>query len=124
MEILLIALDAAVFALLGGAMVAMRRIRPPVVSDIQGAFQDLDRSITKFVPDLPSGYTWGEAMERLKKSGVKVDWPKMESSLASYEAYRYGGKEMPHGGEDEVVRLSMRIRRRMVGYRNKRKSTE
>jgi len=102
----------------------MRRIRPPVVNDIQGAFQDLDHSITKFIPDLSSGYTWREAMDRLKAAGVKVDWPKMESSLANYEAFRYGGHEMPQGGEDEVVRLSMRIRRRIVGYRNKRKSTE
>ena len=124
MEALLIALDAAIFALLGGALVAMRRIRPPVVHDIKGAFLDLDHSITKFVPDLPVGYTWGEAMERLKASGVKADWPSMESSLATYEAYRYGGKEMPSGGEDEVVKLSMRIRRKIVGYRNKAKSTD
>jgi hypothetical protein len=112
-----------VFALLGGAVFALRRIRPPAVQDIQGAFRDLDRSIGKFVPDIPPGYTWEEAVARLKGAGVKVDWPKMESSLADYEAYRYGGREMPKGGEEEVVRLSMKIRRRIVGYRNKREGT-
>jgi len=120
----LIAIDIAVFVLLGAAAVAMRRIRPPAVQDLQEAFQDLDRSITKFVPDVPAGYTWGEAMERLKASGVKADWPKMESNLASYEAFRYGGREMPAGGEDEVVKLSMKIRRRIFGSRNKGKGTE
>ena len=101
----------------------MRRIRPPAVRDMQGAFLDLDHSITRFVPDLPTGFTWGEAMERLKTAGVNVDWPKMDSSLERYEAYRYGGKELPQGGEEEVIRLSMKIRRRIVGYRNKRKNT-
>ena len=110
-------------AFLAIAVAAMRRIRPPAVRDLWGAFQDLDRSIAKFVPDMPAGFTWGEAVERLKGAGVKVDWPKMESSLAEYEAFRYGGREMPKGGEDEVVRLSMKIRRRIVGYRNKGKST-
>ena len=110
------------FAFLAIAIIATRRIRPPSVQDLSGAFQDLDRSITKFVPDMPAGYTWGEAVERLKGAGVKVDWSKMESSLAEYEAFRYGGRDVPKGGEDEVVRLSMKIRRRIVGYRNKGKS--
>ena len=112
-------LDVAVFALLGGAVIALRRIRTPVVRDVQEAFQDLGRSIEKFVPDLPPGFTWGEAVQRLKASGVSADWPKMESSLAGYEAFRYGGREMPKEGEDEVLKLSMKIRRRIIGYRNK-----
>ncbi len=72
---------------------------------------------------MPEGFTWGEAMERLKGAGVKVDWPKMESSLAEYEAYRYGARALPESGKDEVVRLSMKLRRRIVGYRDKRKGT-
>ena len=119
----MVVLDCAVFALFVGAIFALRRIRPPVVQDIQGAFQNLDVSIAKFVPDMPPGFTWGEAVERLKSAGVDVDWPKLETSLASYEAFRYGGGQMPKGGEDEVVRLSMKIRRRVVGYRHKREST-
>jgi len=116
-------LDIAIFALLGAAVILQRRIRPPDVRDVQGAFRHLDRSIEKFVPDLPAGFTWGEAIQSLKESGVKVDWSRMEASLAEYEAYRYGGREMPKGGEDEVVKLSTKIRRRIVGYRNKGKST-
>jgi hypothetical protein len=102
---------------------AMRKLRPPIVQDVPAAFQVLDRSIQRFVPDMPPGYTWGEAVERLKGSGVKIDWGKMESSLAEYEAFRYGGRTMPKDGEDEVVRLSMKIRGRIVGYRGKGKGT-
>jgi hypothetical protein len=118
-----VVLDCAIFALLGGAIFALRRIRPPVVWDVQGAYHDLERSITKFVPDMPPGFTWGEAVERLRGAGVDIDWPKMESSLADYEAFRYGGREMPKGGGGEVVRLSMKIRGKIVGYRNKREGT-
>jgi len=116
-------LDCAVFALLGVVVIALRRIQPPAVKDVQGTFQDLDRSIEKFVPDMPQGFTWWEAMERLKGAGMDVNWPKIESSLTEYEAFRYGGREMPRGGEGEVVRLSMKIRRKSGGYRNKRQST-
>jgi hypothetical protein len=108
------------FAVIG--FFAVRRIRPPVVRDIQTAFQVLDSSIERFVPDIPVGFTWGEAVERLKESGVKIEWAKVESSLAEYEAFRYGGRAMPSSVEDEVVRLSMKIRRRTIGYQNKGKS--
>jgi len=104
-------------------VLALRGIRPPLVRDVQGAFQDLDKSIASFVPDMPAGFTWGEAVQKLKGDGVKVDWPRIESGLAEYEAFRYGGGEMPKGSGDEVVKLSMKIRRRVVGHRNKGEST-
>lgn len=104
-------------------LVALRSVRPPVVKDVRDAFQVLDRTIEKFVPDLPAGFTWGEAIERLKGYGVETDWPRMESTLAGYEAFRYGGKELPPGTGEEAMVLSTRIRRRIVGYRNKGKST-
>jgi hypothetical protein len=116
-------IDCAALALLGAAIFALRRIRPPAVADVQGAFQDLDRSIGRFVPDIPPGYTWGEAMDRLKGAGVDVDWPRMESSLAGYEAFRYGGREMPKGTAEEAIVLSTQIRRKIVGRRSKAAST-
>jgi len=57
-----VVLDCSVFALLGGAVFALRMIRPPAVRDVQEAFQDLDRSITRFVPDMPPGFTWGRQL--------------------------------------------------------------
>ncbi|HYA56460.1 MAG TPA: hypothetical protein VED22_06650 [Nitrososphaerales archaeon] len=85
------------------------------------AFQVLDRSIEKFVPNLPAGFTWGEAVERLKQSGVKLNWGRFETSLNEYEAFRYGGHQMSNGVEPEVVRLATTLRRNVVGYRNKGK---
>lgn len=108
-------------ALLVG-LLALRSVRPPVVKDISDAFQILNRTIERFVPDLPVGFTWGDAMERLKAYGVEVNWPKMESTLAGYEAFKYGGREMPQGTGEEAILLSTQIRRRLIGHRSKAKS--
>ncbi len=115
--------DGALVALLAMGFLALRSVRPPVVRDVRDAFQVLDHTLERFVPDLPAGFTWGEALERLKGYGIKVDWPKLESSIEEYEAFRYGGRPMPQGVGDDVVQLSTQIRRNIVGYRDKGKST-
>ena len=112
-------MDALVLASLTLGFFLMRRLRPPVIRDVKEAYEVLDRTIVRFVPDLPTGYTWGDALERLKGYGMKVDWPRMESSLAEYEAFRYGGRSMPSSGGEEAVGLSTQIRRKIVGHRNK-----
>jgi hypothetical protein len=122
-ETLLFVVDLVIGAFLAVGVVCLKRVRPPAIHDIQGAFQVLDRSIERFVPDMPPGFTWTEAVQRLKESGVKADWARIESSLAAYEAFRYGGRMLSTGGEDEVVRLSMRLRRSIVGNRAKGKGT-
>ena len=120
-DLLLVAdLAIAAAAILG--FTALRRARPPAMSNPLEAFQVLDRSIEKFVPNLPVGFTWGEAVDRLKQSGVKLDWRRFETSLDEYEAFRYGGHLMPNGVEPEVVRLATTLRRKVVGYHNKGKS--
>ena len=113
---------AAAVALLVG-LLALRSVRPPVIKDVGEAFQILDRTIERFVPGLPIGFTWGEAMERLKGYGVEVDWPKMETTLAGYEAFRYGGREMPQGTGQEAILLSPQIRRKLIGRWSKAKGT-
>ena len=115
------AFDGAAAAALLVGLFALRSVRPPVIKDVGEAFQILDRTIERFVPDLPVGFTWGEALERLKGYGVEVDWPRMESTLAGYEAFRYGGREMPQGIGEEAVLLSTQIRRKIVGRWNKAK---
>jgi hypothetical protein len=122
-EGILALLDAAMVASLAIGFLLVRRLKPPVVRDTGDAYLVLNRTIERFVPDLPAGFTWGDAVEHLKGYGMKVDWPKMESSLAEYEAFRYGGRAMPLGGGDEALRLSTQIRRSVVGYRNKGKGT-
>ena len=120
-ELLLAADGAAAVALLVG-LLALRTVRFPIVKDVGDAFQVLERTIERFVPDLPVGFTWGEAIERLKGYGVEVNWLKMESTLAGYEAFRYGGREMPKGTGEEAIQVSTQIRRKLIGRRNKTKS--
>ena len=115
------AVDLALAAASILGFTALRRARPPAVSSPMEAFQVLGMSIEKFVPNLPVGFTWGEAVERLKRSGVKLDWGKFETSLNEYEAFRYGGHQMPDEVEPEVIRLATTLRRNVVGYRNKGK---
>jgi len=122
-DVLLAVVDTALLGSLAFGWFLLMRLRPPVVRDVREAYQVLDRTIERFVPDMPPGFTWRDAFERLKTSGMNVDWPKMESSLAGYEAFRYGGRDMPPGGGEEAVSLSTQIRRRIVGHKAKGKST-
>ena len=117
------AVDGVALVALAVGFLALRSVRPPVVNDMRDAFQILNRTIERYVQELHSGFTWGEAMERLKGYGIEVDWPKMESSLAGYEAFRYGGRELPPGAGEEAILLSTQIRRRIVGYRIKAEGT-
>jgi len=121
-EDLLLVVDLALAAASILGFMALRRAHPPAMANPLEAFQVLDKSIEKFVPNLPVGFTWGEAVDRLKQSGVKLDWRTFETSLDEYEAFRYGGHQMPTGVEPEVVRLATTLRRNVVGYRNKGKS--
>ncbi len=114
-EVLLVLLDVAIFAVLAAGLFALRRVRPPVVNDVRDAFQVLDRTIVRFASDFPPGFTWGEALERLKAKGIQADWPKLESSLADYEAFRYGGRDLPPGKGDDVIELSKQVRGGLIG---------
>jgi hypothetical protein len=118
----LVVADAAVLAVAGAGYLLMARIRPASAKDMKSAFDLLDRSIGRYAPGLPAGYTWGEAVQQLKGSGVKADWEKVQRSLRSYEAYRYGGKEMPSEGKEEVVSLASKLRRTLGGNGTKGKS--
>ena len=120
-EVILLIVDCAMLGSLAIGVLAVKRSRPPSIPDSRTAFQVLDNFIERFVPGIPIGHTWGEAMESLKASGVEVDWTKVENSLAEYDAFRYGGEPMPARVEPEVVRLAMKLRRKILGYQNKRK---
>lgn len=115
--------DVAVLASAGAGWLMMRRTRPASSLDVKAAFGVLDRSISRYVPDLEKGYTWEEAFERLKESGIKADWDAMSQRLTDYEAFRYGGKDEPKAGQGEVVSLAAKLRRGVVGKGTKAKGT-
>jgi len=84
---------------------AMRRRRQRVnASNLADAFSGLELALKEAVPDLPSGFTWEEAVARLKSSGVQTKG--MEEALRSYEEYRYGGLPLPDLDFREVVKLA------------------
>src|SRR6202161_4719210 len=70
-----------------------RRQHRVAATNLVEAFNGLELALKSAVPDLPAGFTWEEALTRLKSSGVKTE--AMEDALKSYEAYRYGGAPLP-----------------------------
>lgn len=107
--------DAAALAAAGGGYLAVRRLHPVSAEDLPSAFAVLERSIGKYAPGAPRGYTWEEAFEWLEEEGVKADWGEMKKKLGEYEAFRYGGAPLVEGGEKEVVALALELRRDIVG---------
>jgi hypothetical protein len=97
----LLALNVALYASLAFLALRLRR-RKFAPSSLTEAFSDLEQALKAAVPDLPSGFTWEEAVARLRSSGVPTE--SMEGALQGYEAYRYGGAPLPdldyHGVAD------------------------
>jgi hypothetical protein len=88
----LLALNAVLYASLGVLALRSRR-RKFAPSSISEAFSDLELALKEAVPDLPSGFTWEEAVARLRSSGVRTE--AVERALKGYEAYRFGGAPLP-----------------------------
>jgi len=88
----LLALNLVLYSSLAFLALRLRR-RKFSPSSLTEAFGDLELALKEAVPDLPSGFTWEEAVARLRSSGVRTDG--MEGALEGYEAYRYGGSPLP-----------------------------
>ncbi len=88
----LLAANVVLYASLAFAALRLRR-RKFAPSNLSEAFRDLELALKETVPDLPSGFTWEEAVARLRSSGVRTDG--MDGALKGYEAYRYGGAPLP-----------------------------
>jgi hypothetical protein len=75
-----------------------RRVNAENLAD---AFKGLEVALKRAVPDLPEGFTWGDAVARLRSAGIQTNG--MEDALKGYEAYRYGGTPLPDVDFHEVV---------------------
>jgi hypothetical protein len=84
-----------------------RRNRKVTASNLPDAFKGLELALKGAVPDLPAGFTWEEAIARLRSSGVPTEG--MEGALKSYEEYRYGGLPLPDLDFREVVKVANMI---------------
>jgi hypothetical protein len=89
-------------------LAALRRRRHKVAaSNLAGAFNGLELALKEALPDLPEGFTWEEAIARLKSSGVRTEG--IEGALKGYEGYRYGGLALPDIDFREVVNVANRL---------------
>ena len=84
---------------------ALRRRKHKInASNLADAFSGLELALKEAVPDLPAGFTWEEAIARLRSSGVRTDG--MDYALKGYEEYRYGGTPLPDLDFREVVKVA------------------
>jgi len=99
----LLALNVALYAPL--VFTVFRRRKHKVkASNLADAFNGLELALKEAVPDLPAGFTWEEAIGRLRASGVQTKG--MEEALKSYEEYRYGDLPLPDLDFREVVKVA------------------
>ncbi len=100
----LLVLNGALYSLLLFALVRGRRTRQVKADNIADAFQALEGALKSAGVGLPPGFTWEEAVAYLRSRGMQVD--RFRDTLASYEAYRYGGRPLPETDYGEVLRLT------------------
>jgi hypothetical protein len=102
----LLALNVVLYASLASTALRLRRRRFSP-SNLSEAFGGLEAALKQSVPDLPPGFTWEEAVSRLKSYGVQTE--PMEGALKGYEAYRYGGAPLPDLDYHEVVDVTIML---------------
>lgn len=108
----LLALNVALYIPL--VLAALRRRRRKVTaSNLADAFNRLELALREAVPGLPAGFTWEEAIARLRSSGVRTEG--VEGALKSYEGYRYGGLPLPDLDFREVVKVADMLGRTASG---------
>jgi hypothetical protein len=89
-------------------MIRIQWTRPKRSLSLPDAFRLLEEALTEAFPDLPPGFTWREALARVRASKIGGDLG-IEKALAAYEAYRYGGIRLQDTTSAEVVMLSDKL---------------
>jgi hypothetical protein len=98
-----------VYGLLIFSVVRRRYFSKPEISNTIEAFQLLEMALRERFPELPAGFTWGDAMSRLKQMNLDIDWGRLEIAMNDYESYRYGGSRQSSTDPREVLRLADRL---------------
>jgi hypothetical protein len=108
---LLIALNILVYVVLAIGIVRNRRDRLPKNPTVEDAFKYLELSLGRAFPDLPPGFTWKEAISKLKMLNLELDWVEIENTFKKYEDYRYGGIQYKDANVVAIMRLASRLPR-------------
>ena len=102
--------NVVVYGLLAFSIVRRRYLYKPEISNTVEAFQLLEVALRERFPELPEGFTWRDAMSRLRPMNLDVDWGRLEIALNDYESYRYGGSGQSSTSDPrEVLRLADRL---------------
>ena len=102
----LLGANVLLYALLAFALFAPRKRRAEP-KDLTEAFGYLEVTLKETEPDLPSGFTWEEAIHHMRSSGVQTE--AVEGALQGYEAYRFGGGPLPDTDYRNLVVFSKRL---------------
>lgn len=106
---LLVAANIIVYALL---FINFIKNRPPKLTynpTLEEAFAILEEALEQSLIDLPEGYTWSEALVKLKSRELDVDWRKIESIVRKYEEFRYGGVMYENVHAQYILRLAFSL---------------
>jgi hypothetical protein len=108
---LLLGANIIVYVILALGIAKSRQARLPKNPTVDDAFRILEVSIFRAFPDLPSGFTWNEVMNKVKTLNLDLDWSEIENTFRKYEDYRYGGIEYTNANVDVILRLSSELPR-------------
>ncbi len=108
----LVVLAIALYVSLVVGYIMSRRIPVFHASNLREAFEFLEIRLKRAFPDLRDGFTWSEAMARIRPIYGDVDWIVIEGVLKQYQAYRYGSIDPGIVQTDAIVKLAVMLPRR------------
>jgi hypothetical protein len=101
-----ILLNVAVYGALGAGVFAwLRQPRLPNPRSSEEAFAMLEKSLRHAFPDLKDGFTWREALSRLKDLKPDLGWESIDVDRKAYEEYKYGRGPPPGKVGVEFLKL-------------------
>ncbi len=108
---LLVVFNVALYAAMIFGYMTIRKQPALRITSLREAFEFLERRLKRAFPDLRDGFTWNEAITRMKPLYGNVDWVEVGGVFQKYEAYRYGGVEPGDVQIEPIVKLAMKLPR-------------
>ncbi|MGI0079554.1 MAG: hypothetical protein ACRECH_08015 [Nitrososphaerales archaeon] len=107
----LVAFNVALYVALIVGYVARRQQRILHITNLREAFNFLEKRLKRAFPDLREGFTWNEAITKVRPLYSKADWVELDGVLRKYQAYRYAGEDPGDVRIDSIVKLAMALPR-------------
>ncbi|MGI0078512.1 MAG: hypothetical protein ACRECH_02710 [Nitrososphaerales archaeon] len=107
----LIAFNVALYLALIVGYVARRKQHILRITNLREAFNFLEKRLKLAFPNLREGFTWNEAMMKVRPLYRKADWVELDDVLRKYQAYRYAGEDPGDVRIDSIVKLAMALPR-------------